>query len=73
MLDTVSAGTIWDWPFKSDHCPVVAEFLSTIPTVGDKVDRPHQPPWRALLGDAADKVLNAKICEKVLGKIGPYK
>ena len=61
MFDTVSACIIWDWPFKSDHCPVVAEFVSAIPSVGDKVDRPHQLPWRALLVDAADKELNAKI------------
>ena len=73
MFDTVSACILWDWSFKSDHCPVVAEFLCTICTVGDKVDRPHQPPWRALLVDAADKKLNTIIRENVLDKIGPYK
>ena len=73
LFASISSCIIWDWPFQTDHCPVVAKFLSTIPTMEEDVDRPLQPPWRALYSDAADKELNAQIRENVLGKIGPCK
>lgn len=72
-FETFSSCIIWDWPFQTDHCPVVADFLSTIPTIDEKIDRPPQPRWRVLLSEAADKELNAKMREDDLGKIGPYK
>ena len=37
------------------------------------VERPLQPPWRALLTDFKDKALNANIRECVLGRIAPLK
>ena len=72
-FETVSACIIWDSPSQTDHCPVVADFLSTIPIIDEKIERPPQPPWRRLLSDAADKGLNAKIREDVLSKIEPFK
>ena len=73
MFSIVSACIIWEWQFKSDHCPVVAALFATIPIIHDAVDRPSQAPWRALLTDIKDNELNAKIHENVLGKIGPNK
>ena len=52
---------------------MVAEFLYTIPTIEELVERLPQPPWRAVFSDAVEKELNAKIPENVLGKIGPCK
>ena len=70
---TISSSIIWEWPSPTDHCSVVADFLSTIPIIDGKIDRPLQPPWRRLLSDAADKEFNARILEDVLCKIGQYK
>ena len=72
-LGIVLACIIREWEFKSDHCPVVADLFTTIPIIHDVVERPQQPPWRALLTDLKDKELNAKIRESVLVRIGPYK
>ena len=73
LFAVVSSCINWGWPFQTDHCPVVAEFLATIPIIDEEVGRSPQSPWRALLSDAADKDLNAKIRENVLCKIGPCK
>ena len=72
-FETFSSCIIWDQPFQTDHCPLVAHFLSTIQIINEKIDRPLQPPWRRLLSEAADNKFNAKIRQDVLGKIGPNK
>ena len=73
MFSIASACIIWEWEFQSDHCPVVADLFTNIPIIHDVVERPQQPPWRALLTDLKDKELNANIRECVLGRIAPHK
>ena len=73
MLPIVSACIVWDWPFKSDHSPVAADFFNIIPQVYDQEERPPQPPWRLLLAEAEDNEKCAIINQKILIQIEPLK
>ena len=73
MLPIVSACIIWEWPFKSDHSPVAADFFTTIPRVHDQDDRPVSPPWQLLLCEMTNKDKWAKLRDEVLVKIDPFK
>ena len=60
-LDTVNAKIIWNWQHRTDHTPIICDFLSIILTIVDKRNSSAQPAWRKLVRDVTESTTKSII------------
>ena len=64
-LEVLKAKIIWKWPYATDHTPVLADILSTVPVIIENTKMKNKPQWRLLLRKEDDPTTENEIYEHV--------